>query len=129
MPEEIPHMTYLSNKDYKTAVGNHIGRILSINKKAKEKNQESARKFYRFSKEKFVKKASIHNFVVGDIVLINIKKRIKDIKNVGVRWIGPSTVVYENPSKLFDIEYDCKGKTTKYLRVRPEFFLYLGQVV
>ena len=27
MPEEISHMTYLLNKDYKTAVGKHIGSI------------------------------------------------------------------------------------------------------
>ena len=33
---------------------------------------------------KFVKKSQPHNFVVGDIVLMNVKKRIKDIKNVGV---------------------------------------------
>ena len=40
MHEEIPHMTYLSNEDYKTAVGKHIGRMLAINKKAKEKTRK-----------------------------------------------------------------------------------------
>ena len=49
MPEEIPHMTYLSNEDYETAEGKHIGRMLAINEKAKEKNQESVRR----SKEYF----------------------------------------------------------------------------
>ena len=38
MPEEIPHMTYLSNENYETAVGKHIGRVLAINEEAKEKN-------------------------------------------------------------------------------------------
>ena len=67
---------------------------------------------------------------MGDIVLMNIKKRIRDIKNVGVRWIGPCTVVYERPGKLFDVEYNCEGKVTKHLRVHPEFLkLYVGQVV
>ena len=58
------------------------------------------------------------------------QKRIKDIKNVGVRWIGPCTVVYERPGKLFDIEYECKSQVLKYLRVHPEFLkLYAGQIV
>ena len=78
IPEEVPHMTYLSNKDYKTAVGNHYGRMLAINKKAKEKNQESARKSKEYFDRKYVKKTSPHNFVVRDIVLMIIKKRIKD---------------------------------------------------
>ena len=101
MPEEIPHMTYLSNEDYETAVGKHIGRMLAINEKAKEKNQERVRRSKEYFNRNCVKKASPHNYVVGDIVLMNIKKRSRDIKNVGVRWIGPCTVVYERPGKLF----------------------------
>ena len=66
--------------------------MLAINEKAKEKNQESARKSKEYFVMKYVKKASPHNFVVGDIVLMNRKKRSKDIRNVGVRWIGPCTV-------------------------------------
>ena len=73
-------MTYLSNEDYKTAVGKHIGRMLAINEKAKEKNQESVRRSKEYLDRKYVKKASPHNFVVGDIVLMNLKKRIRDIK-------------------------------------------------
>ena len=114
MPEEIPHMTYLSNEDYETAVGKHIRRMLAINEKAKEKNQESVRRSKEYFDRKYVKEVSPHNFVVGNIVLLNIKKRIRDIKNVGVRWIGPCTVVYERPGKLFDVEYNCEGKVTKY---------------
>ena len=63
-------------------------------------------------------------------MLMNIKKCLSDIKNVGVRWIGPCTVVYKRPGKLYDIEYECKGKVLKYFRVHPEFLkLYLGQAV
>ena len=40
MPEEIPHVTYLSNKNYETAVENHIGRMLAINKKLKRKTRK-----------------------------------------------------------------------------------------
>ena len=53
MPKEIPHMTYLSNEDYETAVGKHVVRMLTINEKAKEKNQESVRR----SKEYFDRKS------------------------------------------------------------------------
>ena len=78
----------------------------------------------------FVKKSQPYNFAVGDIVLMNVKKRIKDIKNVGVWWIGPCTVVYERPGQLYDIEYKCEGSTVKYLRVHLEFLkLYIGQVM
>ena len=70
MPEEIFHMTYPSNEDYKTAVGNHIGRMLAITKKAKEKNQESVRKPKKYFDGNYIKKASPHNLLVGDIVLI-----------------------------------------------------------
>ena len=71
--------------------------------------------------KKYVKKAGTHQFAIGNVVLMNIKKRVKDIKNVGVRWIGPCTVVYERPGNLFDIEYECEGQVLKYLRVHPEF--------
>ena len=79
---------------------------------------------------KFVKKSQLHNFVVGDIVLMNVKKRIKDIKNVVVQWISPCTVVYERPGQFYDTEYKCEGSTIKYLRLHPEFLkLYIGQVM
>ena len=54
-PEEIPHMTYLSNENCKKTVENHIGRMLAINKKAKKKNQESARKSKEYFDRKYVK--------------------------------------------------------------------------
>lgn len=38
--------------------------------------------------------------VVGDVVLKNIKNRLKDVKNIRVQWIGPFTVVYERLVKL-----------------------------
>ena len=130
MPEETPHMTYLSNEDYETVVDKHIGRMLAINEKAGEKNQECVQRSKEYFDRKYVKKVSPHNFVVGDIVLMNIKKRIRDIKNVDVSWIGPCTMVYERPGKLFDVEYNCEGKVTKYLRVQPEFLkLYVRKVV
>ena len=87
--------------------------MLAINEKAKEKNQETVRRSKEYFDRKYVKKAFPHKFVVGDIVLMNIKKRIRDIKNVGFRWIGPCTVVYKRPVKLFDVEYNCEGKVTK----------------
>ena len=67
---------------------------------------------------------------MGDVVLMNIKQWLSDLKNVGVRWIGPCTVVYERPVKLYNVEYECEGQVVKYLHVHPEFLkLYLGQVV
>ena len=40
LPEEITYVTYLSNENYETAVENHIGRMLAINKKAKGKTRK-----------------------------------------------------------------------------------------
>ena len=68
---------------------------------------------------KFVKKKKPHDFVVEDMVLMNIKKRIKENTNVGVQWIGPCTVVYKRPGQLYNIEHKCEGSTVKYLRVHP----------
>ena len=79
---------------------------------------------------KFVKKTQPQNFVGGDIVLMNIKKKMKDIKNVGVQWIGPCTVVYKRPGQLYDIEYEYEGSTVKDLRVHPKFLkLYVSQIM
>ena len=58
--------------------------------------------------KKFVKKRQTHNFIVGDIVMMNVKKRIKGIKNVGVQWIGPCIVVYKRPGQLYDINTDVR---------------------
>ena len=103
-------------------VGNSPGGV-------KEKSSKCAEVKEYFDR-KFVKKRQQHNFVVGDIVLMNVKKRIKDIKNVGVQWIGPCTVVYKRPGQFYDIEYKCEESTIKYLRVHPKFFkLYVGKVM
>ena len=67
---------------------------------------------------------------MGDVVLMNVKKRLSGFKNIGVHWIGLCTIVYERPGKLYNIKYECKGQVVKYFCVHPEFLkLYLGQVV
>ena len=68
-----------------------------------------------------MKKTTPYVFVVGDMVLMNIKNRLKDLKNVGVRWIGPCTVVYERLGKLYNVEYECDSKITKYLGYTQSF--------
>ena len=68
--------------------------MLTIHQEAIKKNQVSLQRSKEYFERKLVKKTQPHNFV-GDIVLMNIKKRIKDIKNIGVQWIGPCTVVYK----------------------------------
>ena len=65
------------------------------------------------------------NLSIGNIVFINIKKQIKDIKNVGVKWIDHFTVVYERPGPLFDIKYEFEVQVTKYLQIHPEFKSYM----
>ena len=67
---------------------------------------------------------------MGDVVLMNVKQQLSDLKNVGVQWLGPCTIAYERPGKLYKIEYECEGQVVKYLCVHPEFLkLYLDQVV
>ena len=130
LPEEIEHTTYGSDSNYEKAVERHIGRMLEIQELASQKNSGAIQRSKEYFDRKYVKKATPYTFVIGDVVLMNIKKRLSDIKNVGVRWIGPCTVVYERPGKLYDIKYKCEGKVLKYFRVHPEFLkLYLGQVV
>ena len=130
LPEEIEHTTYGSDSDYEKAVERHIGRMLEIQELASQRNSGAIQRSKEYFDRKYVKKTTPYTFVVGDVVLMNIKKRLSDIKNVGVRWIGPCTVVYERPGKLYDIKYKCEGKVLKYFRVHPEFLkLYLGQVV
>ena len=111
MPEEIPHVTYVSNDSYEVAVEKHINKMLAIYQEAIKKNRVSVQRSKENFDRKFVKKTQPHDFVVGDIVLMNIKKRIKDIKNVKVQWIGPCTVVYKRPGHFYDIEYKCEGST------------------
>ena len=51
---------------------------------------------------------------------MNIKKRIKDTKMLASD--GLAHVPYnERLGKLFDIEFDCEGKTTKYLKSTLSF--------
>ena len=130
LPEEIEHTRYDSDVDYEKAVLGHIEKMLGIQERALEKNAASIERSREYFNRKYVKKTVPYSFVVGDVVLMNVKRRLSDLKNVGVRWIGPCTIVYERPGKLYDIEYECEGQVTKYLRVHPEFLkLYLGQVV
>ena len=104
--------------------------MLAIHQEASKKNQASVQRSKEYFDRKFVKKRQPHNFVVGDVVLINVKKKIKDIKNVGVQWIGLCTKVHKRSGQLYDIKYKCEGSTLKYLRLHLEFLkLYVGQVM
>ena len=130
MPDKMDHTVYASNSNYENAVAGHIAKFLNLQDMASKCNEEKIQNSWELFDRKYVKKLRAHLFAVGNVVLMNIKKRIKDIKNVGVRWIGPCTVVYERPGILFDIKYECEGQVFKYLRVHPEFLkLYAGQIV
>ena len=104
--------------------------MLGIQEQELEKNAASVERSWEYFNHKYVKKTVPYSFVAGDVVLMNVKQQLSDLKNMGVRWIGPCTIVYKQPGKLYIIKYKCKGQVTKYLRVHPEFLkLYLGQVV
>ena len=89
MPEEIDHTVYASNSNYEKAVAGHIAKILNLQDMASKCNEEKIWKSQEYFDRKYVEKLGVHSFAVGNVVLMKIKKRIKDIKNVGVRWIGP----------------------------------------
>ena len=52
---------------------------------ASKNNEEKIWKSQEYFDRKYVKELGLCLFAVGDIVFMNIKKRIRDIKNVGVR--------------------------------------------
>ena len=108
----------------------YIEKMLGIQERALEKNAASIERSREYFNRKYVKKTVPYLFVVGDVVLMNVKQQLNDLKNVVVLWIGQCTIVYEHPGKLYNIEYECEGHVIKYLHVHPEFLkLYLGQVV
>ena len=86
MPEEIDHTVYASKSNYEKAVAGHIAKFLNLQDMASKCNEEKIQKSRKYFDRKYVKKLGVHLFAVGNVVLMNIKKRIKDIKNVGVRW-------------------------------------------
>ena len=69
--------------------------MISLQELAGSRNSRAVQQTKEYFDQKYVKKRIPYMFVVGDVVLMNIKDWLKDIKNVGVRWIGPCTVVYE----------------------------------
>ena len=116
--------------NYEKAVAGQIEKMLGIQEQVLKKNAASIEKSWRYFNWKYVKNTVPYLFVVGDVVLMNVKQRLSDLKNIGVHWIGLCTIVYERPGKLYDIEYECRGQVFKYLRVHPKFLkLYLDQVV
>ena len=86
-----------------------------------EKNAAFIEKSQKYFAWKYVKKTDPYLFFVGDVVLMNVKQQLSDLKNVSVRWIGPCTIVYERPGKLYNIEYECEGQVVKYLCVAQSF--------
>ena len=63
------------------------------------RNSVAIQRSKEYFDRRYVKKTAIYTFVVGDVVLMNIKKFLSNIKNVEVRWIGPCTIVQEQPGK------------------------------
>ena len=52
---------------------------------------------------------------------MNVKRRLKDLKNKEVSWIGPCKIVYERPGKLYNKDHECDVQVLRYMRVHPEF--------
>ena len=100
LPEEIEHTRYGSDVDYEKAVLGHIEKMLGIQEQALEKNAASIERSWEYFNCKYVKKTVPYSFVVGDVVLMNVKQQLSDLKNMGVRRIGPCTIVYKHPGKL-----------------------------
>ena len=76
-------MTYASNISYEVAVEKHIEKMLAIHQEALKKNQMSVQRSKEYFDRKFVKKSQPHNFVVGDIVLMNVKRGLRTLRMLG----------------------------------------------
>ena len=55
----------------------HIAKVLNFQDLARKSNEEKVQKSQEYFNRKYVKKLGVHLFAVGNIVLMNIKKRIR----------------------------------------------------
>ena len=88
MPEEIPHVTYASNISYEVAIEKHIEKMLAIHQETLKKNQISVQESKEYFDRKFVKKSQLHNFVIGNIVLMNVKKELRTLRMLGYNGLA-----------------------------------------
>ena len=82
LPEEVKHTRYGADSNYEKAVLGHIDKMLVIQEQALEKNAASIEKSWKYFDWKYVKKTVPYLFVVGDVVLMNIKQRLSDLKTL-----------------------------------------------
>ena len=67
---------YASKSTYEKAVAGHIAKILNFQDMASKCHEEKIQKSREYFDRKYVKKLGVHLFAVGNVVLMNIKKRI-----------------------------------------------------
>ena len=79
MPDKIPFIIYLSDEDYEVALSFHIQDMIELNQSTLQNNQLFQSKTKKWFDRKFIHKQT-NNFKVGDLVLFNVKNRVKDLK-------------------------------------------------
>ena len=92
VPGEIEHIMYGSTSYYEKAVERHIGHMLRIQELESQKNSAAIQNSKEYFDRKYVNKTTLYTFVVKDVVLMNFKKRLSNIKNMAMQWIGLCTV-------------------------------------
>ena len=76
MPDKISFTLYLSDEDYEVALSSHIQDMMELNQSALQNNQQVHSITKKWFNRKFVHKQTT-NFKVGDLVLFNVKNRVK----------------------------------------------------
>lgn len=121
MPEEINFIKFKEIEDYNRAVFNHIQNLLEIHELALNRQKIYVEGMKRQFNLKKVGTREVTDFKVGDLVWINVHRRLKSKGKGGLHWEGPCEIVEKSLGGLFNLEYKTGISTVKFNRIHPQF--------
>ena len=123
LPQEVPFVKFDSPIDYNLAVKNHIPEIICIHDLVMAKNIQYKGKMKEFfDKKKKTQHFSIVTFEVGELVWMDVCRRVKDSsKSTLPNWVGPCLITSKTPGPLSYKERTNGVVSTKFERVNTQF--------
>ena len=77
-----------------------------------------------FDSKKVVKKVvkkEVTKFQIGELLWLNVQRRIPDMKYNKAKWIRPCKIVSMSRGGLFELAYKVNNKFVKYDCIHPQF--------
>ena len=121
MPEEVNYVYFQKVEDYDMAVKRHIQNIMDIHELAMARHKVYVNQMKaQFNLNKIGARVP-DKYCVGDLVWMNVHRRIQSKQKGSLHWEGPCKIVSILAGGLFNLVYKTNTSFVRFNRVHGQF--------